>query len=1108
MGCFDTLLTWCMYLAVACGAYYTMFCQVWVGVCLTVPPLLGDVIVRRTHKQAAFVVKLLLLFQTIMLWTILPWATFHSFDTAEMSPRVVNIIQPIQDKIPTRAALEDKIRNWIPKIGMSDSFFSSARTEIIVEDVFGNLSTTNFPDLKFRSSQEVRGKLRLAFEEMPSDGFDPSFLNPCWFHDRSPNYDTHSGEGGGRRGLPGRPPVPRPGAGGAGGAAALRGQGQGQGDRPLSCLPFVYLLGMPKSGTSDLYERLISHPDIIAPKKKEIRWFTRGEFTVDKMPPSQMLGERTSLYSFTSYFDAAAAEILSRRSSGQSQQAITIDGGPHTLWWPTQSPDGDLLPEEVPPAQILREMQPHAKFLITLSDPVQRMYSDYYFLDDSLKPVDMMNRQRRGHDKADATAVHQKSPQEFHTRAVAQVSQFQQCVRDVELENKEVGWFRASQICAHDRKKFGVGGWGRLNIGIYVAFLEKWLEHFSLSQFHVVRLEDYKADPAAYMRGVLDFLGIASSIDMSGILTDKVFNQHKTERPDMLPATDKLLRDFYQPYNDLLAKLLRSDRFQWLGDYHPDTQPDAQAAASQATAEKEKQKQKHPRIGEQFGPNAHKVVQPGARAPHAQPSAPTVYSHKPKEFSLEGLDMPAPGATLNAMSMRHVDPRRKPAYGSEAGEQLCIAVFAMDLLAVKILLVDHKVDANTVIQNEFNRNAFHCLSVLNLNVDGHTKSHIFHLLKGDEGYLTHILDPPLPLHIDSTIGSDVIKSLEPTALKIAKWLLRAGADLNLADRNGVTPLHFACVAGNIAYVKFLLDNGANPNSRTVLDERIPSVFAAAYGHAEIVKLLIDNGADLDATDYTGTSTRDIIKSPGPLLAEDVRNILKMEQDAVRTVPRPMYPSYNKSIDTVNDKGAIKRENFGMFDPTRLKGFEEAMHCDADQYEADEITGEEIYRKYLARNRPVLIKGLIDKWPAVNAYRRDILKKDHGDLRVDVTSIPYAEKFGGDHTVGMPLGEYMDQVLNHSVVGGTHPWYVFIGHPLKKKERISKPRPQGLRGGPELDTDAQFPMGRAGGARDMVHTHLVDFDTVPTPPSIHAAMQLMTRGPTASAKAGPPIEDRK
>lgn len=402
MSCMDTLLTWLLYSAVLCGTFYAFRYQFWVGVILTVPALLGDVIVQRAHRRAAFAVKLLLLFQTVMMWSILPWATFHGFDTAQMSPHVVNIIKQTQDSIPiSREMITGTINNWIPKLGMLPAYFSSEKTEVLVEEIFGNLSTTNFPDLKYRTPQEVRQQLPMIFNSLPRD-FDPSFRNPCWYHEGGAEYLKTN----------------RKGRAGTRGAVLSHQHTDG---KILSCLPYVYLLGQPKSGTSDLFERLTSHPDVIGPDKKEVRWFTRGEFTTARIPESQRLGKYTSIFSFTSSFDEAAHEIAHRHDGGIRSQVITVDGGPHTLWWPTQSPDGELLPDDIPAPQIIREMQPNAKFLITLSDPVNRMYSDYYFLDDSLKVVESMLH-RRG------DSPRPKSPEEFHIRAVKQVSKQILCI--------------------------------------------------------------------------------------------------------------------------------------------------------------------------------------------------------------------------------------------------------------------------------------------------------------------------------------------------------------------------------------------------------------------------------------------------------------------------------------------------------------------------------------------------------------------------------------------------------------------------------------------------------------------------------------------------------
>lgn len=63
------------------------------------------------------------------------------------------------------------------------------------------------------------------------------------------------------------------------------------------------------------------------------------------------------------------------------------------------------------------------------------------------------------------------------------------------------------------------------------------------------------------------------------------------------------------------------------------------------------------------------------------------------------------------------------------------------------------------------------------------------------------------------------------------------------------------------------------------------------------------------------------------------------------------------------------------------------------------------------------------------YKVDNLIEDHGELLVQVSDIPYAQKFGGGEQVDMKLREYIEEVRAHKLVGGKHPWYVFKGHPI-------------------------------------------------------------------------------
>ena len=72
-------------------------------------------------------------------------------------------------------------------------------------------------------------------------------------------------------------------------------------------------------------------------------------------------------------------------------------------------------------------------------------------------------------------------------------------------------------------------------------------------------------------------------------------------------------------------------------------------------------------------------------------------------------------------------------------------------------------------------------------------------------------------------------------------------DLN-AIRNGFSPLHHACMIGDINIVKLLIKYNVNVNLKTS-DGRTPIKLAVANGHFELAELLITNGSlDSDIID--------------------------------------------------------------------------------------------------------------------------------------------------------------------------------------------------------------------------------------------------------------------
>ena len=112
-------------------------------------------------------------------------------------------------------------------------------TSHLLDIVFGTLPSSDFDDLKYRSKSEIHLKLAKIFSELPSDGFLPEYKNPCWVKNNREEEEKEAESES--------PP---------GGNLALKKEGKKGG---LVCLPYVYILGQPKCGTSDLFERVVKH---------------------------------------------------------------------------------------------------------------------------------------------------------------------------------------------------------------------------------------------------------------------------------------------------------------------------------------------------------------------------------------------------------------------------------------------------------------------------------------------------------------------------------------------------------------------------------------------------------------------------------------------------------------------------------------------------------------------------------------------------------------------------------------------------------------------------------------------------------------------------------
>jgi len=83
----------------------------------------------------------------------------------------------------------------------------------------------------------------------------------------------------------------------------------------------------------------------------------------------------------------------------------------------------------------------------------------------------------------------------------------------------------------------------------------------------------------------------------------------------------------------------------------------------------------------------------------------------------------------------------------------------------------------------------------------------------------------------------------------AKMLVYAGARLEATTRNGsYTPLHLASRVGKVGVIKALVQAGANANAVTSSGGATPLHFAAGQGNPDAITALVDGGAKVDAAD--------------------------------------------------------------------------------------------------------------------------------------------------------------------------------------------------------------------------------------------------------------------
>jgi uncharacterized protein len=120
-------------------------------------------------------------------------------------------------------------------------------------------------------------------------------------------------------------------------------------------------------------------------------------------------------------------------------------------------------------------------------------------------------------------------------------------------------------------------------------------------------------------------------------------------------------------------------------------------------------------------------------------------------------------------------------------------------------------------------------------------------------FLALILSAALSASLAASGPSDIADAAQAKNAVAVKKLLKEGADVNGAQGDGMTALHWAALNGDAELASMLLYAGANVGARTRIGSYTPLHLAAQVGNASVIAPLIAAGAPVAALTSTGAT---------------------------------------------------------------------------------------------------------------------------------------------------------------------------------------------------------------------------------------------------------------
>lgn len=300
------------------------------------------------------------------------------------------------------------------------------------------------------------------------------------------------------------------------------------------------LIGVAKSGTTDLYTRIIQHPQILDPCSKELYWWSQYRHTIG-----------ATLCDYADLFDCKINHLIyNRRDENNYHQSILGDFTSMTFFdfahWRSDPRNRNMLEPKVTLVDDLREVLPNVKLIVILRNPTDRLYSSYNMF------------------KSDAT------PKNFHKKVLGSIQWWDTCVKVKKLPPRNCANGSPpemspvyDQVGDSSKRWYGkVNYTGEIRIGMYGLFIKDWLAVFPKESFLFLRMEDYGKDvEKAFVDEILPFLNVSSKIMHREVFGSTPVN-NRNYRP-MLEETKTLLDEFYSPFNLELSRILQDEKWLW-----------------------------------------------------------------------------------------------------------------------------------------------------------------------------------------------------------------------------------------------------------------------------------------------------------------------------------------------------------------------------------------------------------------------------------------------------------------------------------------------------------------------------------------------------------------